>query len=314
MNVLRGLRGASAEPRPLVFPLLCAEVWSSQAIRNVMSSAEREHYTTVVDYFGGGGCWGLYHALTNFPNANRLLVNEFDPDRLEKIRLLHEIDGRVADEAETILYNPSTFPRIRDLAGNSSSPRTVAAAVRKALLEGADERSGEGALFTFSDTLRKVADPRERAVLRAFVDCASTMLGTSKDESGKPLPGAELGIDRALAALREDGRRAKEAADAYKARGGSIEYRSGDAADWPDAPRGHRVVAVCDPPYYLTADYADGNWSYESTRRLVTPSLTAATRWCILMRHGGTRKITCPTRGKSTAPRNSRGSRPPCST
>lgn len=252
---------------------------TSQAIRNVMSSAEREHYTTVVDYFGGGGCWGLYHALTNFPNANRLLVNEFDPDRLEKIRLLHEIDGRVADEAETILYNPSTFPRIRDLAGNSSSPSTVAAAVRKALLEGADEKGEENALITFSDTLRKVADPRERAVLRAFVDCASTMLGTSKDESGKPLPGAELGIDRALAALREDGRRAKEAADAYKARGGSIEYRSGDAADWPDAPRGHRVVAVCDPPYYLTADYADGsplpldlsdgNWSYESTRRLV---------------------------------------------
>lgn len=252
---------------------------TSQAIRKTMTKAERDHYSTVVDYFGGGGCWGLYHALTNFENARQLVVNEFDPDRLEKIRLLHEIDGEVADEAARIIKEPKTYARIRQLVGETSSPRTIASRVQSYLLEGKDEADAAGSMFVFGDEIRKVTDPRVRAVLQAFVDCAQTMFATVKDEDGKPVEDAEAGVRKALDALREDGRKAKEAADAFKARGGSISYRSGDAAAFDDAPSGHQVVAVCDPPYYLTADYQQNtilgldkvsdNWSYAATRDLL---------------------------------------------
>lgn len=252
---------------------------TTQAIRRTMTKAERGHYRTVVDYFGGGGCWGLYHALTNFENARELVVNEFDGDRLEKIRLLHEIDGQVADEAAAIVLDGPTFARIRAIVDDSSSPSTIAGAVERVLLEGADEAAAANLLFDFGDTVRRVADPRKRAVLRAFCDCARQMLATAKDEDGKPVKDAELGVRKALDALREDGKNAKAAADAFKARGGRISYRAGDAATFDDAPSGHEVVAVCDPPYYLTQDYQQGvvlgldlvpdNWSYEATRRLV---------------------------------------------
>ncbi len=233
---------------------------TSQAIRRTMTKAERDHYSTVVDYFGGGGCWGLYHALTNFENARQLVVNEFDPDRLEKIRLLHEIDGQVADEAEAVLLEPKTLEELRALANNSSAPVTIANKV-------------DGAIK------RRVSDGRVRAVLQAFVDCAHTMLGSVTDEDGKAVDDTEAGVRKALDALREDGRKAKEAADAFKARGGSIAYRAGDAAAFDDAPSGHQVVAVCDPPYYLTQDYQQGtilgldhvpdNWSYAATQGLL---------------------------------------------
>lgn len=233
---------------------------TSQAIRRTMTKAERDHYTTVVDYFGGGGCWGLYHALTNFENARQLVVNEFDPDRLEKIRLLHEIDGQVADEAEAVLLDPKTQDEIRALANNSSAPVTIANKV-------------EGAIK------QRVSDGRVRAVLQAFIDCAHTMLGSVTDEHGNPVNDTEAGVRKAIEALREDGRKAKEAADAFKARGGSIAYRAGDAAAFDDAPSGHQVVAVCDPPYYLTQDYQQGtilgldlvpdNWSYAATQGLL---------------------------------------------
>ena len=252
---------------------------TSQAIRKTMTKAERDHYSTVVDYFGGGGCWGLYHALTNFENARQLVVNEFDPDRLEKIRLLHEIDGQVADEAARIIKEPKTYARIRQLVGETSSPGTIASRVQSYLLEGKDEADAAGSMFVFGDEIRKVTDPRERAVLKAFVDCAQPMFATVKDEDGKPVEDPMAGIDKALDALREDGRKAKEAADAFKARGGSISYRSGDASAFDDAPSGHQVVAVCDPPYYLTQDYQQGtilgldnvpdNWSYAATRDLL---------------------------------------------
>lgn len=252
---------------------------TSQAIRKTMTKAERDHYSTVVDYFGGGGCWGLYHALTNFENARQLVVNEFDPDRLEKIRLLHEIDGQVADEAARIIKEPKTYARIKQLVGETSSPQTIASRVQSYLLEGKDEADAAGSMFVFGDEIRKVTDPRERAVLKAFVDCAQTMFATVKDEDGKPVEDPMAGIDKALDALREDGRKAKEAADAFKARGGSISYRAGDAAAFDDAPSGHQVVAVCDPPYYLTQDYQQNtilgldpvpdNWSYAATRDLL---------------------------------------------
>jgi len=231
---------------------------TSQAIRKAMSPAERAHYTTVVDYFGGGGCWGLYHALENFPNVRTLVVNEFDPDRLEKIRLLHEIDGQVADEAALLLE--TKMEELRAATNNSSSPQTISSNVPKVIDMAALDR-------------------RQRGALQAFCDCAATMLATVKDAQGNPINDTRLGVEKALAALREDGRKAKAAADEFKARheGAEIRYVQGDAeANAATMPHGGDVMAIADPPYYLTADYQQNtilgldrvpdNWSYVATR------------------------------------------------
>ncbi len=236
---------------------------TSQAIRKQMSRAEREHYTTVVDYFGGGGCWGLYHALTNFPNADRLVVNEWEQGRIAKIRLLHEKGAAVADEASKLI--------IEDLY----------AELKKACQVGANGgESGSGT--TIANKLEPLAaryaeDAEKLGLVYAVIDCAHTMLANRTDANGNP--SFDAGFDAVIENLREDGRKAKEAADAFKARGGQIAYRQGDAASFADAPAGDQVVAVCDPPYYLTAGYngqvsvpidAGGmGWDYKTTRRLL---------------------------------------------
>ncbi len=233
---------------------------TSQAIRANMTKAEREHYTTVVDYFGGGGCWGLFHALANFPNAKTLVINEFDPDRLGKIRLLQEIDGELANIAYKLL--DERYEEIREAAKDSSSPSTIANVVE-------------------SQFKRLFTDPTERAAIQAFIDCAHTLLATSKDAQGNAINDTRLGIRRAIDTLREDGRKAKESADAFKAReGATIRYVSGDAVANADTlPHGDDVMAIADPPYYLTADYQQNtilglekvpdNWSYRATQEFL---------------------------------------------
>ena len=236
---------------------------TSQAIRKTMTKAERDHYTTVVDYFGGGGCWGLYHALTNFENARQLVVNEWEQGRIAKIRLLHEKGAAVADEASKLI--------IEDLY----------AELKKACQVGANGgESGSGS--TIANKLEPLAaryaeDADKLGLVYAVIDCAHTMLANRTDANGNP--SFDAGFDAVIENLREDGRKAKEAADAFKSRGGQIAYRQGDAASFADAPAGDQVVAVCDPPYYLTAGYngqvsvpidAGGmGWDYKTTRRLL---------------------------------------------
>jgi hypothetical protein len=48
---------------------------ATAAIRRRLGPAERDRIRHVVDLFGGGGAWGLFHALQNFPSAQRLTVN-----------------------------------------------------------------------------------------------------------------------------------------------------------------------------------------------------------------------------------------------
>lgn len=238
---------------------------TSQAIRKNMTKAERGHYRTLVDYFGGGGCWGLYHALTNFPNVKNLVINEWEQGRLTKIRLLHELDGAVADMARDILigtrerYEKTYRACLLDNGQETGSGATIANKVT-AILDELLEGRGEDA----------------RGVLFAFIDCAHTMLTNRTDESGAP--SFDAGVEAILANLKEDGKKAKEAADALKARGGNITYRQGDAASFDDAPHGDDVMTVCDPPYYLTAGYngqvsvpldTDMGWSYRTTQRLL---------------------------------------------
>ena len=238
---------------------------TSQAIRKTMTKAEMDHYTTVVDYFGGGGCWGLYHALTNFKNARQLVVNEWDPGRITKIRLLQEHGAAVADEAMDFINRAGFINAWRDACkvcengGESGSGSTIASK----LVQFMKGRTGD-----------------ELGLLTAVYDCANTILANSTDElTGET--SFDAGLEKIINNLREDGRKAKEAADAFKARGGNIAYRQGDAASFADAPTGHQVVAICDPPYYLTTGYStDGKnadqvpldgagWSYTTTLKLL---------------------------------------------
>jgi hypothetical protein len=62
---------------------------------------DADKITEVHDLFGGGGSWGLFLTMTRFPNARKLVVREYDADRLAKIRLYHEQGDRA----------PRTFSR-----------------------------------------------------------------------------------------------------------------------------------------------------------------------------------------------------------
>ena len=248
---------------------------TSQAIRNIMTKEERDSYTTLVDYFGGGGCWGLYHALTNFDSVNELHIIEYEADRIMKIQLLQELDGQVADMVHDFFYDEERHKRLDeemqtvvDKAGvrGSSSPSTIAAHAKE--------------LFD-----KEITDPRMRGVFRAFLDCAETVYATVKDGKkgdgkgeGKPIPDFNLGLKAVEERLRVQGQKAKEAADAFKARGGKITYNQGDSLKFK-APTGSHVVAVCDPPYYRTEAYDEKHkkigkvpldahgegWDYKST-------------------------------------------------
>lgn len=236
---------------------------TTQAIQKNFTLPERQHFDSLVDYFGGGGCWGLYHALESFPNVKQIFINEFDPDRLGKIRLLHELGAQVADIARSVFdrFGQPLLDAcvVRDGSHESSSPSNIARVIREQFFS-------------------QVTDPTERAAVQAFLDCASTMLASQGDTTRQ-------GIDRALAVLASDGKKAKAAADEFKRRpGASISYIQGDAESNSNSlPHGDTVVTVVDPPYYLTQDYStdpitgrkrnvtlglnrvSDNWSYEAT-------------------------------------------------
>lgn len=241
---------------------------TSQAIRNKMTKEERDSYKTVVDYFGGGGCWGLYHALTNFENANEVIINEWDVDRTLKIQLLHEIDGEVANIARKVLFEPRRLAALDAALQNVVNKKT-----------GERGTSSPSTIATHAEALFKteLTDPVERAAFCAFLDCASTIYASAGE--GATLNDFKLGIEDALRDIEEDGRKAKEAADAFKARGGKISYHAGDALTF-DTKTGKDVVAVCDPPYYRTAGYGKKGekvpldsqgkgWDYKSTGALM---------------------------------------------
>ena len=205
----------------------------AQNIRALFTKEQRESYKTLVDYFGGGGSWGLHIALTHFPNIKRLIVHEFDPERIEKIKYFHARGNRFLED-----FNGTRANAIID------------AAVTESIL---DELPSPAAIL---GRLKMPSDATdvERAVIKAFKDQATNDRASGLDES--KIRTAEASMREMLKGLVEDAGDTFKGAEEARERGIAFEYVSGDSYR-SDIEQGDDVVAVADPPYYKTSGYGD---------------------------------------------------------
>lgn len=206
--------------------------YAAEKIRSALTPEQRESITTVQDWFGGGGSWGLHLALTHFPNARNLHVHEFLPDRLEKIRIFHA-EGAAIKADLTALTPQITTANERMVADGKPSPAAFISRLKSIVGENADART--------------------RAILTALEDRADNDFASATDEEGNR--SAALSIQDLINNVVGDAGRAKRGADAFRARGGEIQYSSGDSYAQPIEP-GPTTFSVFDPPYYKTAGYS----------------------------------------------------------
>ena len=207
-------------------------VYAAEKIRSALPYSEREKITTIQDWFGGGGSWGLHLALTHFPMARRLHVHEYLPDRLEKIRLFHTEGAAIKADLDALTPQINeAYERMR--ADDKPSPAAFITRLKAAMGEDLAERT--------------------RAIVTALEDRADHDFASSTDAQGQR--SAAKSIADLLAKVVEDAANSKRAADAFRARGGQIDYSSGDSYAQPIEP-GETTFSVFDPPYYKTAGYS----------------------------------------------------------
>lgn len=202
------------------------------AIRNALSLDERQRIDTIVDYFGGGGSWGLYQALTNFPNAKRLVVHEFEAARVEKIKWMHARGNRV-DEVMPALER--AFNQVVEQMKADQTPSASAFSYRLRKIEG-----------EFTDD--------QRGVLAAIHDYAELGRGSGRDENENETP--EETLKKIIRIVSKQAKESHRGAQEFLSRGGTIDYVQGDSYAQTPLP-GSNVLTIVDPPYYKTRGYQE---------------------------------------------------------
>lgn len=206
---------------------------AARIIREKFTTAQREQIETVVDYFGGGGMWGGYLALTHFPNAKRLVVYELEGYRAEKIRAF-------LTEADRM---PQAFARPEVKA-------ILDSVVAQATADGTT--SGSALAARLKDRYRSQTDPQIKSLLGALIDAQMSARGRAVDDSGQKT--AEASMEKLTNLVIRDATDAAKGASALRARGVQVEVRNENSyASQPVS--GDRVLSVMDPPYYLTTGY-----------------------------------------------------------
>jgi hypothetical protein len=227
-HILPGFQGGKGE---MTIPV-------TQAVRTEFDQPAREKIRTIVDYFGGGGSWGLYQALTNFRETKRLIVHEYDADRLLKIRFFHEKGNQFAKVVAEIKPVLQEIVEAMKTGKTDSGKAGLSGSVIAALLK-----------------RHKFNTPDHTAVATAIVDWARNSFATAKDETGTKT--AEAKMDQAVRIITEEAAGAYEGAQEFRQRGGTIEYQGGDSYA-AEPIKGDDVLAIADPPYYRTKGY-DGS-------------------------------------------------------
>ena len=222
---------------------------TSDAIRHVWDDADRAKITEVDDYFGGGGGWGIYNALTHYPNVKKIRLYEMNPDRIDKIKYIHQHGDTLGE-----LLNSGKPKEILDLAAKDMDE--VGAMSASALSRRVKRQmSGRGDI-----------NDAERGALAAVADYGEASYGTRvKDGTGQEQVDA---VTKHLSKQFTELRRNIEIAEQ---RGIEIEYVNGNSYDVAN-PKGDHVLGVVDPPYYNTKGYPDPIvkiGTYNDTRKLL---------------------------------------------
>jgi hypothetical protein len=207
---------------------------AAEAIARTFTKEQREKIDTVFDYFGGGGMWGGYLALTHFPNAKRLVVHELDPLRAAKIELYHRQGDRIVDLLDSV-EGKALFQAVTEAASSDEATSGTAVAARMRALSAEYQ-----------------ANPDMRGVIGALTDAAMNARGRAKDQSGTKT--AEASVEKIRSIAIRDAADAFKGAEALRQRGVAFELRQGDSYAG-EVAQGDNVLAVMDPPYYLTTGY-----------------------------------------------------------
>lgn len=223
---------------------------AARIIREKFTPAQREQIETVVDYFGGGGMWGGYLALTHFPNAKRLVVYELEGYRAEKIRaFLTE-----ADRMPQAFTRPEVKAILDSVVAQANADRTT---------------SGSALAARLKDRYRSQTDPQIKSLLGALIDAQMSARGRAVDTEGNKT--AEASMEKLTNLVIRDATDAAKGASALRERGVQVDVRNEDSyASQPVT--GDRVLSVMDPPYYLTTGYLGeivGIETYRKTDQLL---------------------------------------------
>jgi hypothetical protein len=233
------------------------------AIRAAFSPEKRAMFTKAVDFFGGGGNWGIFNALTSFPNIKDLILYERNADRILKIQLFHEKGNLVAEMFKQ--------KNVRDILENAAFK-----------MRQSGVKSGS-ALAVRIDTTG-ISDPLLLGLFQAVRDYAENSYAGATDAEGNQTP--EQKIATSIRIVGEQAAAAYRAAEAFRQRGGTINYRNADSYK-ADATPGEDVLSLVDPPYYLTKGYTftesapdlvDGSVSESVSETIVGEDTYALTR------------------------------------
>ncbi len=222
---------------------------TSGIVQKFWNEADRSQITEVDDYFGGSGGWGIYNALTHFPNVSKIRLYEMNADRIKKIQFIHQY----GDKFEKILNSG----RVRGVLNEAAQSMDDAGAMSASALS----RRVKSAL-----TGKANFDEIERGVLQGFADYGEASFGTRKagGNGSEQIEAVTELLSKQYAGVR------KNIAEAEK-RGIEIEYIQGNSYEVPNTAGDH-VLAFVDPPYYNTKGYPDPVvkiGTYNETRKLL---------------------------------------------
>lgn len=213
---------------------------------------------TIIDYFGGSGSWGAYMAGAAFPNVKRLVIHEFNPERLHKIRLFNERGSQI----EQLLAVPEVkayfdaarreIDKKRTFSGSAIANVVARRENYQRLIEAAQNAIGANALD---------------GLLQAVQDQGDASFGLyGKGASG------DAAVNDILRRVTANAGQAYAQMQTLRERGVTIEYVTGNSYEAAQT-QGKNVLAMVDPPYYATKGYNGVSLvdmaTYNETRKLL---------------------------------------------
>ena len=205
-------------------------------IRDHMPVETRNGITIIDDNFGGSGSWNIYLASTDlFPNLKKIRINEFDAERLNRIKILHNKQGVVSG------YLDKNMGKLQYEFDNMLSSRQVKYGNNSLTGDVAKNASGGSFKNRLIELAHKEQDEEAKAALKFMADIIGR--GVKSND-----------LKRQLYRIASQADDIAQQVGALKKKGVEFDYVNSSAFDL-DREKGSHVLTLYDPPYYGTAGY-----------------------------------------------------------
>jgi len=206
-----------------------------QYLDTVYTKEQLNGVTKIVDYFGGGGTWGSFFAkIDKFPNIKDVEINEFNELRALKISYLYHRPQALID---TLQKDPLITDLIEGMKaiskdkGNNGSNGFIAPYINAMMTE--YEQGVKGAVQITTE---------QKAALYLLADYGNASFATMDTQNIISNLTKQIdGVARAIAPLKE--------------KGVKFNIKNRSSYEIKDYEQGSHVLAIVDPPYYLTSGY-----------------------------------------------------------